>query len=84
MKRNRGVLLMGAVWMLIVHLLDIYWMIMPVHHHHGVHITVLDVTTFVGVGGIFLAAFGLLMKRAKVIPTRDPRLGESLAFENIV
>lgn len=84
MKRNRAVLLMGAVWMLIVHLLDIYWMIMPVHHHHGVHLSVMDLTTFVGVGGIFFAAFGVLMKRSKIIPTRDPRLNESLAFENIV
>ncbi len=84
MKRNKAVLLVGAVWMLLVHFLDIYWLIMPVHQHHGMHITVLDVTTFVGLGGLFLAIFGWYMKQAKIVPTKDPRLAESLAFENIV
>lgn len=84
MKRRRGVLMFGAAWMLIVHLLDIYWLVMPVHSTGGVAVTLLDVTTFVGVGGVFLALFGLHMKKAKVIPTQDPRVRESLVFQNIV
>jgi len=83
MKRNRTVLMCGAIWMLAVHFIDIYWMIMPTLHEHGVKFSVLDVTAFLGVGGIFLAVFGLNMKRGNmIVPTQDPRIAESLAFEN--
>ena len=35
------------------------------------------------VGGVFLAAFGWLLRRQPLVPLRDPRLPESLAFENV-
>jgi hypothetical protein len=83
MKRNRVVLWIGAVWLLGVHFIDMYWMIMPTLHTEGVKLSVLDATAFVGVGGIFVAVFGMLMRRSSIVPTKDPRLPESLAFENI-
>ena len=83
MKRNRSVLWLGALWMLVIHFVDLYWLIMPTLHTDTVSLSILDATAFVGVGGIFLAVFGLLMGKARIVPTRDPRLPESLAFENI-
>ncbi len=69
--------------MLAVHFIDLYWMIMPTLHEQGVNFSILDVTAFVGVGGIFLAVFGFNMKRGNmIVPTQDPRIAESLAFEN--
>lgn len=82
-KRMRGTLVLGALFMLGVHLMDLYWLVMPNLHKEGVVITALDVTTLLGVGGLFFAFFGVLMKRAAVVPHRDPRLAESLSFENI-
>ena len=82
-KRKTGLLLLGALWMLLMHFIDIYWFVMPVLHHHGFQIGLLDVTTFLGVGGIFLAVFGWLMGRRALVPVKDPRLPESLAFENV-
>jgi hypothetical protein len=35
-----------------------------------------------GSGGVFLAAFTFLLTRSPLIPVKDPRLPESLAFEN--
>jgi hypothetical protein len=43
---------------------------------------VLDVTAFLTIGGCFVAAAGWLMRRHALVPVRDPRLAESLAFEN--
>lgn len=83
MKRNRTVLWFGAVWMLVVHFMDIYWLIMPTLHTEAVALSWLDLTALVGVGGIFVGTFGVLLGRARIVPTRDPRLPESLAFENI-
>jgi len=38
---------------------------------------------FVAVGGCFVAAASWLMRRQALVPLRDPRLAESLAFENV-
>ena len=42
----------------------------------------MDLLCFVGLGGIFLAAVFWRMKQVNLIPVKDPRLAESLSFEN--
>ncbi len=81
-KRKQPLLLMGALWMLAIHYFDLYWLIMPVLHAEGLRFHLLDLTTFLGVGGVFLAAVGWRMARDPLVPVRDPRLLESIAFEN--
>jgi hypothetical protein len=41
------------------------------------------VAAFVAVGGCVVAAAAWLMRRQALVPLRDPRLAESLAFENV-
>ncbi len=82
LKRKPATLLLGAVWMLAMHLLDIYWVVAPNFNEHGPHFGLLDVAAFVTVGALFMAAFGWLLQSHPVVPVGDPRLGESLAFEN--
>ena len=43
----------------------------------------LIVAAFLTVGGCFVAAAGWLLRRQALVPVRDPRLRESLAFENV-
>lgn len=82
-KRKPAFLAFGASWMLFMHLVDIYWLVMPENaHQHGFHLTTLDLTTWVGVGGLFLAAFFWIARRKALVPVKDPRLPESLRFEN--
>ncbi len=81
-KRNRVLLLIGALWMLAMHLWDIYWLVMP-NLHDEMTFSLLDVTSILGVGGLFVAVVSWLLGRGALVPTRDPRLVESLAFENI-
>jgi len=86
-KRVRKALLFGACWMLFIHWVDMYYVIQPVLTHNqggqdaGIHL--LDLTTFIGIGGIFIAAFAKKLTSHPLIPLRDPRLGESLSFENV-
>ena len=40
-------------------------------------------TTLGALGGAFLAVFGWLLRRHALVPVGDPRLAESLAFENV-
>ena len=81
-KRRHTLLVAGSLWMLAMHYVDVYWLVMPVHHPHGFAPKALDLTTFVGVGGLFVAMVGRALSRHALVPVRDPRLDESLGFEN--
>ena len=73
----------GGAWLLAMHFLDLYWQVMPTLHPEGLRPSVLDVAALVAVGGCFVAAASWLMRRQALVPLRDPRLAESLAFENV-
>ena len=82
-KRKGATLAAGGAWLLAMHFVDLYWQIMPTLHPEGLRPSVLDVAALVAVGGCFVAAAGWLMRRQALVPVRDPRLAESLAFENM-
>ena len=82
-KRKGTTLAIGGAWLLVMHFVDLYWQVMPTLHPHGVSPSVLDLAALVAVGGCFVAAAGWLMRRQALVPLRDPRLAESLAFENV-
>ena len=81
-KRRTAGLLMGAGWMLLMHLLDIYWLVMPSLHPEGARPGLVDAAALLAVGGVFAATVGWLLVRRPLVPLRDPRLAESLALEN--
>ncbi|MFO0837977.1 MAG: quinol:cytochrome C oxidoreductase [Phycisphaerae bacterium] len=94
-KRNPRFLLIAAAWVLLMHYFDIFWLIKPRIEpalENGVHAAFQpsfapaalagDVAMIVGVGGLFFAAIAWRMSRAALLPERDPRLHESLAFQN--
>lgn len=81
-KRRLGVLTAGAVWVLIMHYVDVYWLVMPEARGGSPTPGLLDVTCFLGVGGLFVAGVAYRLRRHALVPERDPRLRESLAFEN--
>jgi hypothetical protein len=82
-KRRPGALTAAAVWLLLMHLLDVYWLIVPSLHTTGAAPGMLEVSALLAVGGAFVCAFGWLMRRQPLVPVGDPRLAESLAFENV-
>lgn len=86
MKRNTKTLAAAAMFLLVMHWLDMQFLIMPMYEGHaepGFHLHWLDATTMIAVLGLF---FGLTLRntmRAPLLPERDPRLEESLNFQNI-
>jgi hypothetical protein len=82
-KRNELTLALGGVWLLMMHYVDLYWQVMPTLHPAGVSPSVLDIAAFLATGGCFVAVTSWLMRRHALVPLRDPRLSESLAFENV-
>ncbi|MCC6214974.1 MAG: quinol:cytochrome C oxidoreductase [Polyangiaceae bacterium] len=85
-KRNRAGLKLGAVWLLFVHWVDMFWLVKPsLGRHgelHGLPIGVMDVTAVVGVLGMLLAAAAWNARDKNLIPLEDERLAKSLAFTN--
>jgi hypothetical protein len=82
-KRRGWTLAIGGAWLLAMHFVDLYWQVMPTLHPDGIRPSLLDVAAFAAVGGSVVAAVGWLLRRQALVPVRDPRLAESLAFENV-
>lgn len=81
-KRRQAALLSAALWILVMHWLDLYWLIMPEASPTSLDFRLVDLAAFFGIGGIFFAAVIWRLSRHDLIPVRDPRLAESVAFEN--
>jgi hypothetical protein len=81
LKRDPRRLAWVAAWLLLVHFVDLHWVIMPRIHEAGPSPSWLDLTAFVGVGAAFLAALVFRMRGAATVPVRDPYLEESLRYQ---
>ena len=82
-KRHRAGLWGAALWLLLMEWLDLYWLIMPSLYHEGPRLHLLDVLTFLALGLLFVGALAWTLRRRALVPVNDPRLVESLAFENV-
>jgi len=81
-KRRLPALRVGAAWLLVMHVIEIYWQVMPNYNGGESSVSWIDVACFAGVMGIYLAVVFRNMTRYPLIPVGDPRLARSLAFEN--
>ena len=81
-KRRMTSLAVGAVWLLMMHAIDIYWLVMPNYGQAEFSVHWLDAACFLGVGGTYLAVVFYGMLGHSLIPIGDPRLPRSLQFEN--
>ena len=81
LKRDRRWLAAVGVWILLVHYLDIYWLVMPTLHPDGFSLHWTSITAFVGMG-LLAVAFVLWRARGRfTVPVRDPFLGDSLRYK---
>ncbi len=89
-KRGRYGLVAAALWILVMHLCDMIWLVFPHVNHGGDHAIasfgVLDVIQIVlctlGILGLYLGRVVRASAQGSLLPERDPRLPESLAFHN--
>jgi hypothetical protein len=80
LKRDPRRLAWMALWLLLVHWVDLYWVIMPVLHEAGPRPSLWDLTAFAGVGGIAVAFVLWRMHGVAAVPLRDPYLADSLRY----
>lgn len=81
-KRRKPLLAFWAGWILVMHWIDLYWLVMPEFSPNGVPLHLVDFGCLAGLGGLYLANLARLARGRALVPVKDPRLGESLTFEN--
>jgi hypothetical protein len=81
-KRSRPMVMFWAAWILVFHWVDIWWLGMP-ELDGRVHFGVVEVLCFLGIGGVFMATYLRMLAKNPLRPLNDPRMPESLAFQNI-
>jgi hypothetical protein len=81
-KRRPLVMCAGVTVLLIMCYVDLYWLIQPYFHHHGPHFGLSDVGSLLAVGGFYLFFLVHNLRQGNLIPTGDPRLQESLSYDN--
>lgn len=80
-KRNSGRLALVAFWILLVHSVDIYWLVMPTLNPDGLPFHWSMITAFIGVGGLSVAFAIWRIRGHFTVPVRDPYLSDSLAYK---
>ncbi len=81
-KKNKIVLTTMALWVLLMHWVDLYWLVMPSLYHEGAHLSWMDLTTMLGVGGVYVWVFWRKVISQPLLPVNDPRLRNSMNFVN--
>ena len=88
-KRWTGWLMFWAVWLLVFHFVDLFWLIMPEARVEsigwgGLLLQALGaLLCTAGVGGVWLAGLLKIAAGRNLVAVKDPRLDEALAFENV-
>lgn len=68
LKRRASLLAALAAGLLFVHLVELFWLVMPAFSPAGVHVHWLDLVAPVGVGGVWMAFFFWQLKRRSLLP----------------
>lgn len=77
-KSNPAIASSIAGLILVSHLVELYWIVMPVLNPHGFHFSWMVITSFLGLGGIFFGLFFNTFSKEQMIPVNDPKIEESL------
>lgn len=72
-KRRMQVLARLAGALILVSLLDLYWLIVPAFEPDGPRIHWIDAAATIGIGGLWIAAFLSKLKERPLVPLHDPR-----------
>jgi hypothetical protein len=83
-KTNLQKLKIMAIWLLVAHYLDMYWLVMPTYtHSHGMHGPVFgwnEIGFPLVIVGIFMIMFKIRSNKVNLTPIGDPKLQNALDF----
>ena len=62
-----------ALWIIVMRILDVFWVVTPAFRQRGLEVYWTDLATLVGFGGIWLAVFIWKLKSRPLLASHDPR-----------
>jgi len=80
LKRTPHKLAGVALWILLIHYIDIYWLVMPTLYPDGISLHWTQPLAFIGVGLVAIAVAVSRLRGRLPVPMRDPYLAESLRY----
>lgn len=81
-KRSKPVLTFFAVWMLCMHYLDLYWLVMPTLDTENANPSWVDLAGLLGPLGVLLTWVAIRASKDNIYPLKDPRLAETYRVDN--
>jgi hypothetical protein len=80
-KRDPRRLTRVAIWILLMHWFDIFWLVVPTLHPEGFSFHWTQITAFLGIG-LLAVAFAVWRLRGQLpVPIKDPYLADSLTYK---
>ncbi len=79
-KRRLPLLAIGAACMVVMHVVEVYWVVMP--NLGPLDPSIVDLGCLVGVFGVYMAFVLHGMEEYSLVAVGDPRLSRALKFEN--
>ncbi|MFM8807394.1 MAG: hypothetical protein ACKOJB_00555, partial [Chthoniobacterales bacterium] len=81
-KKRPALLCAVAVWILLMHMLDMYIIVLPTYHKAGASPHWLDLVCVLAIGATLAAVFMKRLGDTPLWPLRDPRLKRSINLRN--
>jgi hypothetical protein len=81
-KRRLQVLSVVAGIMIVLSLVDVFWLVAPAYEKAGPQLHWLDLCAIIGIGGIWLAVFFAQLQSRALLPLHDPRFEGALQHEH--
>lgn len=85
-RRHKMLLAGWGVYMLVMHWFDLYYIVAPEHELTDWNLSLSEIGIYagamIGMGCLYAASLLFIASGNWLVPVRDPRLAESLAFEN--
>ena len=77
-KSNMKLVGIVSAWIVIVHFIELHWIVMPTLHHYGMEFSWIDIATLLGIGGLFMGMFFRQFRKENMVANNDPRLDASM------
>ena len=72
-KKNPSRLRTLAIWIIIMHALDVFWIVEPAFRQRGLEVYWTDAAAWIALGGIWLAVYIRNLKSRPLLASQDPR-----------
>ena len=80
LKRDRRKLALVAIWILVIHYVDIYWLVIPTLSPESLGFHWTSLTAFVGIGLLAMSFTVWRLRGRFTVPVKDPYLATSLGY----